>query len=513
MVGGATPSPPPDREPGAGRARAVLLLAASTVVFVVCVLVGAGGGPRGSDQFWYLADTETLLRGDPPTGNYLFPRQLLVQGIERSPFMHDILPQRAVMPLAHLIGPYGGWIAMNLLAMVAGAWLTFMAVRPLCDPLVAAAAAGALLLLPISVVGATQVLAEASMVPILATALLLALRPGGFLKYALLALVLTLAFMSRFTMIALLGLLPLLPFTEPAPMARRGLLALWCALLAAAGAAANRWIFGGIPLPGDPMTLAINGNGMDIWMTTEPIRITMDSVLAKLRLFVASLAEGSLATLVFSATNWALMIAAAIGAVAAWRRGARGPRVAALCTAAVLAVNLATLALYQNQPRFVLPTYPVLIAATALLLDGGGAWWRRTRGRLLPVMVAAMAPAAVAAAMIARGEGRRDAEARTKLEALAAALVGEGDLVHAYGNDQLLAYCLRPRTVLHLGQAQADSDWARVLAMARWRWVSAPEEALPRLRRLGVDGEVVATVERRGVRLAVVELRRGAATP
>lgn len=480
------------------------MLGASTIVFVAVVLFGASGGIRGSDQYWYLDDTETLLRGDAPNSNCLYPRQLLVQGTQVSPIIHDILPQRAVVPLARVIDPYWSWITLGAAAMLLGAVLGFMAMRRVCDPIIAASAAAALLLLPLSVQCSTQVLAEPSMVPLFAAMLVLIGRPGGFGKYLALAIMLTLALMSRFTSIAFLPLLPLLAFTEQVPLSRRWALAAWSTLLLGVGAALNKLLFNGIPIPGNPIALNINGSGMGIWLTTEPIVVTLDSIKTKLASFVTSHAELSEAGVAMAAINGALMLTATLGAVALWRRS---QRVMALFVWIVVAVNLATLTLYQNQIRFVLPTFPVLLLGTAVLAERLIGVRPRVRMAAALATLAILIPPAVILAWVARREGVREAQECDRLRVLAADLRGAGDLIHVGGNDQMLAHCVRPRTILFVTPDQAEADWKRILAMPRWRWVVGTPADLARLGALGVVVDPVSKSEHRGAPIEVVEIR------
>jgi len=494
----------PDDEAGARERWAALIAWASVLFFLVCVMIGTSGGVRGTDQYWYLGDTETLLRGDPPSSNNLFPRQLLFDGMERSPLLHDILPQRAVLPLARVLGPYWGWIAMNVIAMLIAAWLTHRAVRREAGAMAAALAVSALLLLPLSLASTTQMLAETSLVPILAAAMLLFQRPGGFVKYTALALVLTLAVMARFTAFPLLMLLPLAPFTERIVLGRRLLLFAWTGVLAVAGMALSRALFGGIPIPGSALAMGINGRGMELWLNTEPVILSFGSLVAKLKDFLRSLTDGSPLALGMAATNWLLMVAAAFGAITLWRQRRLG---LALFIGAVLAVNLATVSLYQNQVRYVVPSYPVLIVATAILLGSATPQWRRRVGIVAGCLVALLAPAAIGVAMIARKEGLAEATQRGRLESLALELEGPGDLICVGFSDQMLGHCLRPRVVLFAASALPDSDWSRILAMPRWRWIVCREDEIERLRELGVSVDRLRTVEHRGTPLLLIEMR------
>lgn len=524
--------------------RAWWIFGLSAVFFVVCMIVGTSGGVRGSDQYWYLADTETLLRGEPPRSNNLYPRQLLDLGLARSPMIHDILPQRGVLPLARLIGAYPAWMALNTVAMLAGALLLMISSRRLAGPVVAAVLAGALLLLPLSMASATQMLAEAALVPFIAAVPLLLSRPPGALKYAGLAVVLTLALMTRITMIPLMALLPLAALAEPLRFPRRALLVIWAAALAAAGVALDRHFFDGVPLPGNTLALAIGGTGMELWFTTEPVALSLSTVAAKLASFVRSIPDGPMVNRLFAASNWLLLMLGAWGVVVLWKRcsherddgsarargGSASPqevhdggvdarrvdRMIALFVAAMIAITLATLALYQNQVRYVLPAYPALLLALAPIVDRLGAHRPWLSRMALPAGLALLAPVALSIAWKSRSDGLRDAAERARFKQVERAMGGSGDVIYVGGFDQMFAYMLRPRTVLFTRADQPAAHWERILSMPRWQWIACEPQHMERLRSLGAVGELAMRFDYRGRPMVLIELeggRRGHAEP
>lgn len=480
-----------------------VILWCSAVVFVVAVMFAASGGPRGTDQYWYLSDTEVLLSGGPKLTNSLFPRQLLNDGMAQSPFIHDILPQRAVVIPALVLGSYWGWITMNALAMLVGAWLLNRALIRDRNPIIAASAASSLLLLPLPFLYAAQVMSETALVPLLAAVIWLLQRHGTFLKYSGLAVVLTLALMTRFTMVPLLLLLPLAAITDSGSALRRGLLGGWIALLVGAGILLNRMLFGGVPIPGGALAFGVSSRALELWYSTEPVRLTVDVFLTKLA-WSAKVAIGvPPVTMALTVMNWLLMGTATAGAVIAWRR--RAHRMAILIVV-MIGINVATLALYQPQVRYVVPSYPILLYATALLFPVRFSQSNRLARIVPPLLLVLLAVMSMLIAFRTRVEGIEERDDRDRIDAIAAELHGTGDVIYAGGTDQMTAYGLRPRIVLFVGPDQSATDWSRILDMPRWRWVLCVDEQLERLRALGVTAEVVRTIPHRGGTLSVIDL-------
>jgi hypothetical protein len=132
-----------------------------TLVFVVVVLY-ACSGPRGSDQFWYLGDTMTLLAGEPPLTNFLFPGPLLRDDypVEKSYFVHHTLVSYMVLPFAGWLGAYHGWIAFNIVCALTAAVLIAAALHRLASPSVALIGYSVFLLLPLTIWQTANMLQE-----------------------------------------------------------------------------------------------------------------------------------------------------------------------------------------------------------------------------------------------------------------------------------------------------------------------------------------------------------------
>ena len=90
----------------------VLALTVAFSVLCACVLV-TSGYIRGTDQFWYVADVESLTHGQYVTNN-IYPANLVSPGPLPRSFVHNNVTLYIAVPLARLLGGQAGWLATNL---------------------------------------------------------------------------------------------------------------------------------------------------------------------------------------------------------------------------------------------------------------------------------------------------------------------------------------------------------------------------------------------------------------
>lgn len=125
-----------------------LVFALALLLLFACVLASSGY-TRGTDQFWYVADVESLVRGQHVTNN-IYPANLAMPGPLPRSFVHNNITLYLVVPLATLLGGHWGWLATNLVCTVGSALLVFMSLRQV-SVRVAALVASLFLLLPLTV--------------------------------------------------------------------------------------------------------------------------------------------------------------------------------------------------------------------------------------------------------------------------------------------------------------------------------------------------------------------------
>ena len=141
------------------RAKPLLLLGylGIGVLFITLVVYCSSGGVRGSDQYWYVADVNTLLKGLPPNSNFVYPGTFLRDGlpIEEHYFAHHTITHHIVLIFAKVLTPlfqssYEAWIVTLTLSSVGTAWLISRIVRGYAGTLPAFLGFAIYLLLPVT---------------------------------------------------------------------------------------------------------------------------------------------------------------------------------------------------------------------------------------------------------------------------------------------------------------------------------------------------------------------------
>ena len=141
------------------RAKPLLLLGylGIGVLFIALVVYGSSGGVRGQDQYWYVADVNTLLKDLPPNTNFVFPGTFLRDGlpIEEHYFPHHTITLYIVLIFAKVLSPlfqssYGAWIVTLTLSSLGTAWLISRIVRGYAGTLSAFFGFAIYLLLPLT---------------------------------------------------------------------------------------------------------------------------------------------------------------------------------------------------------------------------------------------------------------------------------------------------------------------------------------------------------------------------
>lgn len=93
------------------------------IAITLALVIFGSQGVRGTDQYWYVSDVQSLIDGDSTqTTNMFFPGKLLREGDSPTPnyFMHNGFALKAAAFLGEWFGAYHGWIIVNtLLHMIA----------------------------------------------------------------------------------------------------------------------------------------------------------------------------------------------------------------------------------------------------------------------------------------------------------------------------------------------------------------------------------------------------------
>jgi|GEM_PF-4688855 len=111
------------------------LVAGAAVLLALVLVVYAAEGPRGTDQYWYIADVQTLAAGREPLSNTWFPMGLLRAEADATtysaPFYHNgpLLHLAAALERRLPIGTYAIWLTINALCLLITVWVVWQWLR------------------------------------------------------------------------------------------------------------------------------------------------------------------------------------------------------------------------------------------------------------------------------------------------------------------------------------------------------------------------------------------------
>jgi hypothetical protein len=161
-----------------GHVTASRLLLALCLGGVIALTAVSAVGVRGSDQFWYVADVESIARGDGATTNTVFPATLL-QAAAEPPYSstHNLPLLYLVAPLAGLIGGYGAWLLLNVASVLAISLLIRSLLVPRVEEPLANLSAALFAVMPATFWQACQPLADASIALLVMLSVWSLLRP------------------------------------------------------------------------------------------------------------------------------------------------------------------------------------------------------------------------------------------------------------------------------------------------------------------------------------------------
>jgi len=472
---------------GGSRVGALLVLAA-VLIFVVLVVVGASG-VRGSDQYWYVADVESLIDGRGVQTNEIYPVTIRheVAPLPR-PFVHNILNVYVAALPALLFGAYGGWIVVNVFCSLLTAFLIFCTVVRFADSYAALAAAIGYLLLPETIWLTMQPLAEASISPLVALAAYVYVTANSnYWRWMLLIVIAALLVCCRPTFILLLPLIPLAYVAHVTPRqigtVARG------AGIAAVGF--TSWLLGKYLLePNVSVSYlqVIGSDGPDFSNMTNffdlsPQPPTISAV-------VANAIKGLAIQFTKIDAGYALFYlpfnVLALAPLVLLLRGSRRTEVTRVAAAGLVAVglHLITALLVRNQFRYLLVATPPLLVAAGVVL--ARAEWPRTIRTSAALMTAAVLTLAAPSAMPAWRSDNEGIEARRVRANLSNAfnetLPTDETVMVALNlkgfEVQMLGYVLRPRPVLYVYDRYDTDDYAALIKNGNVKWLMSRRDAL-----------------------------------
>jgi hypothetical protein len=453
----------------------------ATIIFV-CLILFAASDFRGTDQYWYVGDVETLLEGGKTTNN-VYPAQIMSPEAQiPCPFMHNILNLYLVLPAARIFGAFEGWVLTNMLATVLTASLIALLVATVADKWISILTYTVYLLLPLTIWQSAQPLAEATITPFVALGVLTYVRAETNKKLWFLTVAAACAaYYCRASFQPILFLVPIAFLLQNKPVriknALWGLTFLSFAVLAVI---IGKMIFvQGMPtsfykmlnnaIPG------VTGN-MHFLFSTSPRPISLQELWLKV--------TGHL-SYQLSPPVWHLQIfylpfnlLAALSLYLYFTKKSMLEVRVAHCAMSLLLLHIATIMVHQNQFRYLLVTTPAVLVAGAVMLNKIKVFQsRRTQLGLILATILLLTVSNAPLVTRLHREGLTEKELRTILNSTFDNIIPQDeslmvDASNAY--NQIFGYVLRPRTVIFVKSNHKYEEYQAIREKGNLKWLLCP---------------------------------------
>ena len=452
-----------------------------TVVFVSLVLFAASDF-RGSDQYWYIADVETLLQGGPKTTNEAYPARIMSPGAQIPlPFMHNILNLYLVLPAATVFGSFRGWIVTNIVATILTASLIALIIRKVANGWISVLAYTAYLLLPLTMWQTSQPLAEATIVPFVAMGILIYVSAHTNKKlWGLLVIVVGLAYYCRTSFLPILFVIPITYLVQNKPVRIKnalytlGLLSLVIFVIVireiifAGGVAVpfHNIISAGVPGVTDQMSSFYS-------LSQRPIVIRHLWLKVVNNLTIQLLPQRWDAQIFYLPFN---VLTAFSLYFFFTKKSNIGLRITH-CGVVLLLLHVATIIIHQNQFRYLLVATPIILVCSALVINKIKFFQSRTGqlGLILGLLVCLIG-SNIPVVTGLRQRGFREKDLRTKLKSTFDSVIPKNEslMVEASRKYQLLAYTLRPRMVIFTRWGYKSEEYQTMREKGNVKWFLCP---------------------------------------
>jgi len=356
------------------------ILVLFTILYALLVFYGASMGVRGTDQYWYIADIETVATGKPAVSNNLYPPSVLDNEFSGSqPFIHNTPYVYLASLPAKLFGPFAGAIVLNAFSFLIASYLIFLILQKFkINDRIAASTAGIFLLFPMNYWLTVNAMSEALLVPAVVFLGWLAVRNDRMTNLSWILSLLTIGFMI-FTRESLIILGLLFPFIYLLDTRKLNWKSIFISATMLAFVFCIYWARG-ILLPHNVqcsftemiarMTPGVTDN-MFCYFNTEDTRLDFSlwwtkisaNIYNQFSLTNSVSHDGSISLSFYLPTNVLVGIALYLSF---WKStDHRTQRLGFLLLALVL-VHLATLVLIENLPRYLIILPPLAFALTTI---------------------------------------------------------------------------------------------------------------------------------------------------
>ncbi len=479
------------------RILAVIVGSAFVLVVIALSVFAASAGVRGSDQYWYLADVETLIHRGMIVSDTIFPVGLLgPAGSLAPPFIHNVLGTYLAAIPATIVGGYGGWVALNVVATLATSGLIYLAARTVADHWAAAVCAVAYPLLPITLWHTAQPLTEPSTAFFAALAIsLLAVAGSSTMRWLAVVGAVGLLYYSRESYLPLLLTVPIgyvIVRAGQGPGGLRAALApmtvLWAGVVVMV--VVGRALFGAQNVAFSYTRLlnaAVPGETGNMWFNFDLSSANLEDRLPFRLDLLGAKALGHAAeqfvsfdSAPFALFFWTFNVLAIVALLTLWRDRRQPARVRLIVAAlSMVAIHFVTITLFQNQVRYTVPAIPGLLVVFAIALSGIPALRQAAAPRTTLVVALVILVALAPAVVLARAQRNDAVDADATEQGVRALLDANLDrdetaMIVYVGQPQVLAYGAGPRRILYVSPDYTTDEYDRLRAAFPARWLLAP---------------------------------------
>ena len=463
----------------------VILILVIISIFIFLIYWGSSSGVRGTDQYWYLADAESLINGQGVQTNNIYPVSVYkeIQSIPR-PFVHNILNLYFAILPGIFFGAYTGFIIMNILCSFLTAFFMYKTIIIYTKYQPALLISLLYLLLPITVWQTAQPLAEASIAPLVALLMLLYAKisisnNNNLNNWLILVFISGLLILCRLSFLPLIFVIPIIYLIHNRPIKVKNILnAIILFILGFLFLLIQKNFFESNVSTSLLQTIISNktmGFYFDLYTLPITIKNVIDILFIKTikALKIQFLSLNSLGILFYLPFN----LMAIISLILLFKSKSKKIKNITFIAILFFLLHLLTVILVQNQFRYMLVIIPPLLIATGIALGN----WKRVICFLnkkyvifILILILILTPIDFILANQSHNEGIIDQQVRKELSSVFDENIPTCDTImveYGGGGNLIYGYILRPRFVLYIRDDYSKEIYYRLAKNVNAKWM------------------------------------------
>jgi hypothetical protein len=468
----------------------IILLFVVILLFIIAVFNISSGGIRGTDQYWYIADVESLMHGKNKT-NHLYSGLIMADSfyLLLRPFIHNVLSLYLVLPFAFIFGSYTGWVVLNSISVLIAAFMILWSISRITGNLLYSLYGFSIFLLnPMILWHTTQPLAEASVTPFVAAVVAIcASSQLDFKRLLGVMIILVLANMVRGVFLPVLILIPFaylfLNYSKK-NISKSIILFVVLIVTIISLLKFQLIIFGESPfgLRDLLMNALPGGTNMDFYLF-EKVQ-SIDWALVSNKFFKSirtQLWPGDLAYMFLYYLPFNLMVILLLYKINKQNNFSLQVIVFALL---LLMIHIATILIHQNHFRYMLIPFPAVLVASILVVEKNFHLSDIVLKRILFVVIIGLFALSFPFAIRVRSDAQKDFVLRKQVDLTVSHIVGKTDRIILCCNSDYsikAAYTLRPRLIIQFPSGGSTEYFLRVINRSHPDWYFGDIDVINRL--------------------------------